>query len=357
MGPRAVYPTPVQRLPSPDTDKETAPHEPPESLRQGTVQGARARGPADREAVRQGRDHEAGRRTGRRPHRGHLDRLHRARPRARRRRRARGARHRDLRPRVLRQDDARADHHRQRAEGRRQRRLHRRRARARRGLRAKARRGHRRPARLPARHRRGGARDRRPARALGRGRRHRHRLGGRARAQGRDRGRDGRLAHGPAGAAHVAGAAQAHRLDLQEQDDGHLHQPDPHADRRHVRQPRDDDRRPRAQVLRLGAHGHPAHRLAQGGRDGGRQPHARQGGQEQGRGAVPRGRVRHPLQRGDLARGRAHRHRHRPEPGARSSAPGSATATSASARAARTRASSSRSTPTCVPTSRASCAR
>ena len=45
-----------------------------------------------------------------------------------------------------------------------------------------------------------------------------------------------------------------------------LHQPDPHADRRHVRQSRDHRRRPRAQVLRLGAPRHPPHRDAQGRR-------------------------------------------------------------------------------------------
>ena len=84
--------------------------------------------------------------------------------------------------------------------------------------------------------------------------------------QGRDRGRDGRFAHGAPGAPHVAGAPQAHRHDLQVAHDGDLHQPDPHADRRHVRQSRDDDRRPRAQVLRVGAHGHPADRHPQGGR-------------------------------------------------------------------------------------------
>ncbi len=42
-------------------------------------------------------------------------------------------------------------------------------------------------------------------------RRARHRLGGGARAARRDRGRHGRSADGPAGAPHVAGAAQAHR--------------------------------------------------------------------------------------------------------------------------------------------------
>ena len=53
---------------------------------------------------------------------------------------------------------------------------------------------------------------------------------------------------------------KAHRVDLALQHDGHLHQPDPHEDRRDVRQPGDDDRRQRAEVLRLGAHRHPPHR-------------------------------------------------------------------------------------------------
>ena len=51
----------------------------------------------------------------------------------------------------------------------------------------------------------------RSAGPLQRGRHHRHRQRRRARAARRDRGRDGRLAAGPAGAPHVAGAAQAHR--------------------------------------------------------------------------------------------------------------------------------------------------
>ena len=77
----------------------------------------------------------------------------------------------------------------------------------------------------------------------------------------------------------------------------HLHQPDPHEDRRDVRQPGDHHRRQRAQVLRLGAPRHPPHRRDQEGRRGRRQPDPRQGGEEQGRAAVPRGRVRHPVRR------------------------------------------------------------
>jgi hypothetical protein len=52
---------------------------------------------------------------------------------------------------------------------------------------------------------------------------------------------------------------------------GHLHQPDPHEDRRDVRQPRDDDGRQRAEVLRLGAARYPPHRHHQEGRRGDRQ--------------------------------------------------------------------------------------
>ena len=57
-----------------------------------------------------------------------------------------------------------------------------------------------------------------------------------------------------------------------------------------------DPRWPRAQVLRLGAHGYPAHREHQGRHGGRRQPDAREGGQEQGGGAVPHGGVRHHVQ-------------------------------------------------------------
>ena len=69
----------------------------------------------------------------------------------------------------------------------------------------------RQPARLAARQRRTGARDRRSAGPLERGRRRGRRLGRRARAARGNRRRDGRSADGPAGAADVAGAAQAHR--------------------------------------------------------------------------------------------------------------------------------------------------
>ena len=54
-------------------------------------------------------------------------------------------------------------------------------------------------------------------------------------AEGGDRGRDGRLARRPAGAADVAGTAEAHRHAQPHRDDLHLHQPAAREDRRHVR--------------------------------------------------------------------------------------------------------------------------
>ena len=146
---------------------------------------------------------------------------------------------------------------------------------------------------LPARRRRAGARDRRHAGAL----RCRRRAGGgfgcSPHPQGRARGRDGRHAARHAGPPHEQGAQEAHRLHLQVEVHGDLHQPDPHEDRHHVRQPRDHHRRQRAQVLRQRAPRHPPHRPDQGARGGGRQPDARQGRQEQGGAALQAGRVRH----------------------------------------------------------------
>ena len=62
--------------------------------------------------------------------------------------------------------------------------------------------------------------------------------------------------------------------------------------------PGDHHRRQGAEVLRLGAPGHPPHRDAQGRHRRGRQPHPGQGRQEQGRAAVQAGRVRHHLRPG-----------------------------------------------------------
>ncbi len=180
---------------------------------------------------------------------------------------------------------------------------HRRRARARPALRRAPGRQPRRAADLPAGHRRAGARDRRDAGPLERGRRDRDRLGGRAGAEGRDRRRHGRLARRPAGAPDEPGAAQADRRDQPARKTSrHLHQPAAQEDRRHVRQPGDDHRRQRAQVLRLGAHGHPPDRDDQERHRFDRLAGAGQGGQEQGRPAVPPGRVRHHVQRGHLGR-------------------------------------------------------
>ena len=124
-----------------------------------------------------------------------------------------------------------------------------------------------------------------------------------------------------------------------------LHQPDPHEDRRHVRQSRDHHRRQRAQVLRLGAHRHPPHRLDQEGRRGDRQRDARQGGEEQGRAAVPAG------ANSTSSTARASRAKARSSSSAcctassRSPAPGTPTRATGSARARTTRASICREHP------------
>ena len=77
----------------------------------------------------------------------------------------------------------------------------------------------------------------------GRGRCSRHRFGRGPDPARRNRRRDGRQPAGPPGAAHEPGAAQAHGVDLALANHGHLHQSDPHEDRRHVWQPGDDDGR------------------------------------------------------------------------------------------------------------------
>jgi recombination protein RecA len=96
---------------------------------------------------------------------------------------------------------------------------------------------------LPARYRRTGARDRRHAGPLRRGRCDRHRFGRGPDAEGGNRGRDGRAADGLAGAADEPGVAQADGQHQAHQHARDLHQPDPHEDRRHVRQSGNDDRR------------------------------------------------------------------------------------------------------------------
>ena len=164
------------------------------------------------------------------PHRGALPR-----PRAGGRRGAARADRRDLRPRVLGQDDARLPHHRRGPGARRDLRLRRHRARDRPDLRQADRRRHRRAAGLPARLRRAGARDRRRAGPLRRGRPGRDRLGRGADAAGRARGPDGGDPGRPAGAADVAGAPQAGRQPQPGQHRLRVHQPDPREDRRQLR--------------------------------------------------------------------------------------------------------------------------
>ena len=84
-------------------------------------------------------------------------------------------------------------------------------------------------------------------------------------------GRDRRYARRPPGPADEPVAPQAHRRDLQEQDRGDLHQPDPREDRRDVRQSGDHPRRPGPEVLHLLPHRRAPHRPDQGG-GGGHRP-------------------------------------------------------------------------------------
>ena len=179
------------------------------------------------------------------------------------------ARGRDLRPRKLGQDHAHAASHRRDAEARRHLRLHRRRTRTRHPIRAEAGRQPARAADQPARHRRTGAGDRRRA-----GAQRQRSTSSSSTRWPRSRPRPNSKARWviqparPAGAADEPGAAQAHRHDQEDQHHGHLHQPDPHEDRRDVRQPRNHHRRQRAEVLRQRASRYPPHRQHQEGRRG-----------------------------------------------------------------------------------------
>ena len=168
------------------------------------------------------------------------------------RRRAARPDHRDLRPGVERQDDARAARRRQRAAGRRRRGLHRRRARARPELCAEARR---------RRRRRCSSASRTPASRRSRSPRRWSaadavdvvvdRLGGGARAARRDRGRDGRqLTSGLQARLMSQALRKLTGAISQSKHVADLHQPAAREDRRHVRQPRDHAGRPGAQVLR-----------------------------------------------------------------------------------------------------------
>ena len=125
-----------------------------------------------------------------------------------------------------------------------------------------------------------------------------------------------------------------------------VHQPAAREDRRDVRQPRDDARRSRAQVLRVGPPRHPARRDDQDRHRVGRQPGPRQGREEQGVAAVPRRRVRRHVRRGHQhARAACSTSAWR-WTSSRRPAPGSRSARRVSARVARHPRSSSRGTPT-----------
>ena len=142
-------------------------------------QVTRRRTEPDRPPVRQGLGHEDERPSARR-HPVGLDGVAVPRRRTRRRRAAARSHRRDLRARVLGQDDARLPRHRGGPAAWRHLRLHRRRACDGSRVRQADRRQHRRPPRLAAGPRRAGARDRRAPDPLGRARRRRHRLRGSA---------------------------------------------------------------------------------------------------------------------------------------------------------------------------------
>ena len=96
---------------------------------------------------------------------------------------------------------------------------------------------------------------------------------------------------GSAGTPHESGAAQAHRHHLKDQHHLYLHQPVERENRRDVWQPRDYHRRQRAEVLCLGAPGHPQGLGHQGWRHRDRQRDPREDCQEQGGTSLPQGRV------------------------------------------------------------------
>ena len=150
----------------------------------------------------------------------------------------------------------------------------------------------------------------------------------------------------PPGPDDEPGDAQAGRQPEPGQHALRVHQPDPREGGRDVRLAGDPAGRPRAQVLLLAATRHPPHRDPQGGHRGGRQPGAREGRQEQGRGAVPPGRVRHRVRHGHLAARAASSTSGSSTASSRSPARSSPTGTSGSARGATTRRATCASTRT-----------
>ena len=149
-------------------------------------------------------------------------------------------------PEFVGQDDVDAASHRRSPEEGRHLRVHRRRTRARSGLCPQARREGRRPADLAARYRRAGARNRRYVGSLRRRRCAGYRQRRGVDAESRTRRRHGRFASRPAGPFDEPSAAQADGFDLEVGHDGHFHQPNPHENRRDVRQ----SRRPRRAAMR-----------------------------------------------------------------------------------------------------------
>ena len=107
-----------------------------------------------------------------------------------------------------------------------------------------------------------------------------------------------------------------------------------------AQQPRDHDRRKGAEVLRLGAPGHPPNRDAEGRPRCGRKPDPRQGREEQVCRAIPPSRIRHPLQSRHQPRGRPDRHGRGARASSASPALGTPTRATSSGRARRTPASS-----------------
>ena len=144
---------------------------------------------------------------------------------------------RNLRAGILRQDHAHFARHRRNAEAGRHRRLHRCRARARPGLCPQARRQCRRPADLAAGRRRAGAGNRRHAGALRRGRRRGGRLGGGADAALELEGEMGEPQPGLQARLMSQALRKLTSTSSAPIAPGDFHQPDPHEDRRDVRQP------------------------------------------------------------------------------------------------------------------------
>ena len=208
--------------------------------------------------------------------------------------------------RIVRQDDARLPRHRRGAADGRHRGLHRRRARARsRSTPASCGVEHRQSARLAAGHRRAGAGDHRGAGPQRRASTSSWSTRSRRSCRARRSKATWATAHVGLQARLMSQALRKLTGAINRSNTvGHLHQPAPREDRRDVRQPGDDPRRPGAEVLRLRAAGGPPRRTASSrARTSIGSRVARESRQEQGRAALQAGGVRHHV------RGRASRRR------------------------------------------------